>query len=211
MPRSCRSSTRRAQRVDGRVGRPSGLARDLAREHRHQRALVRTHLAHQLEQIRPRIPFDVELDLAAPRREERRDLAHVAAADVALIGARMHGDAAARRRRGRRATASMTDGSAPPRELRSVAILLTLTESRGPESVGWVMKAPDHPRCCLTVSAISSRPALDLLLVLALDHDAQQRLGPRVADQQPPLPARRCSTRSITAATPAPTSDPGAP
>ena len=48
---------------------------------------------------------------------------------------------------------------------------------------------------CLTLSAISSRPALDLLLILAFDHHAQQRLGARVAHQQAPLAGERALRR----------------
>src|SRR3982751_2795268 len=75
-------------------------------------------------------------------------------------------------------TASRTEGSEPPRELRRVATLLTLTERRitrssetGPDRIGDLVG-----------------PAVNLLLVLAFDHDAQQRFGAGIADQQAALP-----------------------
>ena len=57
------------------------------------------------------------------------DLAHVGGRDVPRVGARMHGDPGRAGVRRRRCTASSTDGTLPPRELRTVATLLTLTES----------------------------------------------------------------------------------
>jgi hypothetical protein len=44
-----------------------------------------------------RVAFDVELDAALERLQQRRDLAHVIGGDVAGIGARVHGDAGAAR------------------------------------------------------------------------------------------------------------------
>ena len=82
---------------------------------------------HELQQVRARIALDVELD-AGMRLQERRDLVNVSGGDVAGIRARMHGDAGAPAST-QTPTASMTDGRRPPRELRTVAILLTLTES----------------------------------------------------------------------------------
>jgi hypothetical protein len=49
-------------------------------------------LAHQRHQILVRIAFDVELGLG-PVLQHHRKLAHVAGADVALVGARVDGDA----------------------------------------------------------------------------------------------------------------------
>jgi hypothetical protein len=60
-----------ARRVDG----PSRLARDLARQDWDEGHLVRTDLVDELDQVGPRIPFDVVLDAAAERGEERGDLA----------------------------------------------------------------------------------------------------------------------------------------
>src|SRR5262249_54959008 len=79
-------------------------------------------------------------------------------------------------------TASSTLGTWPPRELRSVATLLTLTES-------FAMGV----RCALSQMLLHHvhdllRPAADLVLALAFEHHAQQRLGAGVADQEPPLP-----------------------
>ena len=42
---------------------PTGLARDFPRYHRNERALVRTHFAHQLQQVRPRVAFNVVFDM----------------------------------------------------------------------------------------------------------------------------------------------------
>src|SRR5690242_15593894 len=74
-------------------------------------------------------------------------------------------------------TASRTFGSRPPRELRSVATLFTLTES-----------------FVLSLSKMFPYdiddllgPAADLVLLLSLEHHAQQRLGSGVADQQAAL------------------------
>jgi hypothetical protein len=77
----------------GHVGRPAGLTGDLAGLHRHERALVRPHLVHERQQVWPRVAFDVVLDPIAKRREQRSDLANVAAGDVAFVRPRMHGDA----------------------------------------------------------------------------------------------------------------------
>ncbi len=52
-------------------------------------------------------------------------------------------------------TASSTDGTVPPRELRTVATLLTLTES----FVAVLRFYTWATRCCLTASAISSAHA----------------------------------------------------
>src|ERR671912_633846 len=67
-------------------------------------------------------------------------------------------------------TASITEGMRPPRELRTVATLLTLTESLG--------KVFLHDACDLVC------PPLNLRVVLALEHDAEQRLGPGIPHQQ---------------------------
>ena len=61
-------------------------------------------------------------------------------------------------------TASITDGMRPPRELRTVATLLTLTDSLG--------------KVFLHDAGDLVRPLLDLRVVFALEHDAEQRLGP---------------------------------
>src|SRR5262245_57822297 len=73
-------------------------------------------------------------------------------------------------------TARVTLGSSPPRELRSVATLLTLTDRR---IMNW---SPDRPP---DRHASFFRPRLHGRLILALDHDAEQRLGARVAHEQP--------------------------
>ena len=63
------------------------------------------------------------------RREPRGDLGHVGRPDVPLVRARMHGDARRAGRDARLDRVRSTLGTAPPRELRSVATLLTLTDS----------------------------------------------------------------------------------
>jgi hypothetical protein len=87
-------------------------------------------------------------------------------------------------------TASHTDGIDPPRELRMVATLLTLTESLGP--VGpWRLVA-------LIGGQVSDRgaemlsgdvddflaPLANLAFVLPLEHHAQERLGAGVAHEE---------------------------
>src|SRR5688572_10615071 len=65
------------------------------------------------------------------------------------------------------ATASSTSGSLPPLELRSVATLLTLTDS--------------------FIDGIDNllRPTIDLLQVLSLEHHPEKRFRARVTDEQP--------------------------
>src|SRR2546423_6898313 len=92
-------------------------------------------------------------------------------------------------------TASSTEGTLPPRELRTVATLLTFTESfatyivrhRAPWESG-VGSLHSHHQVPLDGVRDLLGPRRDLALVLPLDHDAQQRFGSRVANQQPPLP-----------------------
>src|SRR3954451_2493178 len=79
-------------------------------------------------------------------------------------------------------TASSTLGTAPPRELRSVATLFTLTLNRAT-----VVDLPDLSQMLLHHVDDLLRPAANLVLLLAFEHHAQQRLGARVADEQPPL------------------------
>src|SRR6185436_5727084 len=80
-------------------------------------------------------------------------------------------------------TASSTDGTVPPRELRTVATLLTLTESF--VAVLAILHVGDEVLFDRVGDLI--RPRRNLALVLPFDHDAQQRLGARVANQQPPV------------------------
>ena len=109
---------------------PAGLARDLARHHRHERALIGPHLLDEIEQLRPRIAFDVELDrrraACAARARSSRTSSGVMWRRSARGCTVMPGAPAATQT----STASSTLGSRPPRELRSVATLLTLTDSR---------------------------------------------------------------------------------
>src|SRR4051794_30104065 len=90
-------------------------------------------------------------------------------------------------------TASMTDGITPPRELRSVATLLTLTdrfamEIRMQNSECRIQNAefPLRRRSDVHLDGVDDllAPAADFLDVLALEHDAQQWLGPGVAHEQ---------------------------
>jgi hypothetical protein len=74
------------------VSAASPFARNLAGLHRHERALIRFDREHEVEKTRPRITFDVELDAALERRQLVGDLVHVRRRDVALVGARMHGN-----------------------------------------------------------------------------------------------------------------------
>src|SRR5262249_21653328 len=81
--------------------------------------------------------------------------------------------------------ASSTDGSRPPRELRSVATLLMLTDS-------FTMAALDARG--RTVARHGVRNLLgacgDLGGVAAFQHDPQQRFCSRVTDEQAPLPGK---------------------
>src|SRR5262245_11058787 len=76
-------------------------------------------------------------------------------------------------------TASSTLGCRPPRELRSVATLFTFTESRA-----LTLRASSD--VCLDSIDDFLGPLPDLVLVLSLEHHAQQRFGARVAHQQAP-------------------------
>ena len=84
--------------VPRHVRRPSRLARDLPRPDRHERALIRAGVAHELQKIWARISLDVELDAVAHRLEDFRDGAHILWRDVPPIGARMNGDPSGSRR-----------------------------------------------------------------------------------------------------------------
>src|SRR4029079_1755213 len=80
-------------------------------------------------------------------------------------------------------TARSTLGSSPPRELRSVAILLTLTEREimtRQRQVSLPQRSPD--RVCDLFG-----PRLHGRLIASFDHDAQQRLGPGVTDEEATL------------------------
>ena len=67
MPAPRRPAIVRAAARPGLLGRPAPLARDLARQHRHERALIGPHLVHQRHQIGPRVALDVELECRGPR------------------------------------------------------------------------------------------------------------------------------------------------
>ena len=121
-----------------RVGRPARLTRDLTGLHGDQRALMGTHFANHGEEVRPWVPFHVEFDGPAPRLEITRDRVHVGRGDVSRVGPRVHRDTGAPAAR-HTLTAWTTDGTDPPRELRSVATLFTLTLSRGPVASGAVI------------------------------------------------------------------------
>src|SRR5262245_45419748 len=79
-------------------------------------------------------------------------------------------------------TASITLGMRPPRELRSVATLLTFTERR---IMKWAFGYPDSAEVFFHHVHDFLRPAADVVLILPFEHDAQQRLGARVAHEQP--------------------------
>ena len=140
-----------------------------------------------IAQIGTGIAFDVILDrhesAAAPWRRRARRLR-----DVPGVGARVHGDAQARPPFTHTRTASTTSGRCPPRELRSVATLLTLTLSfTGPH--------PWSSQMLFDGVRDLGRPALNLLLVLALEHHAQTAArcpsSARAVVRGPPAVARR--------------------
>src|SRR5215472_11259605 len=72
---------------------PAGLAGDFAWRDWDERALVGPHLFDQRDEVGPGIPFDVEFDMRLAPRKHRRHLAHIVGGDVALVGARVNGDA----------------------------------------------------------------------------------------------------------------------
>src|SRR4051812_13424495 len=85
-------------------------------------------------------------------------------------------------------TASSTRGEPPPREFRSVATLFTLTDRAGIfTGAGDAGLGTRLPKLLLHDVDNFLCPGLDLVLVLAFDHPPQQRLGARIADQNPPL------------------------
>ena len=86
------------------------------------------HLAHDLEQPLVRIALDIQLAARPPRPHQLGQRRHVGAADVALVGPRMHGQPV---RPGivRDARESQQSGTPVCRELRSSATLLRLTLS----------------------------------------------------------------------------------
>ena len=158
-----------------RVGRPARFAGDLAGLHRHERALIGLDREHELEEPGPRIAFDVELDAALAAAPARSAISCTSAVVMCRASARgctvMPGAPASMHVR----TASITDGIVPPRELRTVATLFTLTESLITQDCARV-----HARSAISSAHCANRP-----LVFAFEHDAQQRLGARIADQQP--------------------------
>src|SRR5262249_12135008 len=74
-------------------GLPSSLARDLTWFNRDQRALIGPGFFHQIEQLRPRIALDVELDARVLLAQDRGNGAHVFGRDVAATGTRVNRDA----------------------------------------------------------------------------------------------------------------------
>jgi hypothetical protein len=88
---------------------PTGLAGDLACDDGDERALVRTDLLDQVEQLRARVALDVELDPASG--QGARNVAHIGGRDVTAISPRVHRDAGraggdARQENGRRASSA---------------------------------------------------------------------------------------------------------
>jgi hypothetical protein len=131
-----------AEFSDWRVGRPARLAGDLARTHRDERALVRAHLFDERDQVGSGIPFDVELDVATSRPEKPRQRLDVHRRDVTCICAGMHRDA--RRPGADRDTRSIDD-------TRNAAAAGVAQRGDLVDIDGELC----HPRCSLTVAAIS--------------------------------------------------------
>ena len=83
-------------RRDARGGRPrppSGLARDLSWRDGDKRALSRSHRVDELEHVRTRVAFDIQLDAGRRVSQQAGDRVHVLERNVPAIGARMHRDA----------------------------------------------------------------------------------------------------------------------
>src|SRR5690606_13135254 len=132
-----------------RIGRPTRLTRDFAWHDRHERALVRLDLEHEVHQVGPGIAFDVVLDAIAERRETRRDVAHVSGCDVPLVGSGVHRDA----RRPRRA--ADIDGL----ERARYGSAARVAKGRGLVDVDAETDAPGAGHFVLTVAAIVSAHA----------------------------------------------------
>ena len=83
----------RAQRVG--VGRqvPAVVGGELANAVGHEGGLVRADLAHQVHQVVQRIALDVVFHLGPVAAQQLGQVAHILIADVALVRARVHGDA----------------------------------------------------------------------------------------------------------------------
>ena len=132
--------------------------------------------------------LEIELRLHA-----RRAALDVGVLDVAAVLAQVHGDAvgAAALRRAPR----LQDGSGygVRRAWRRVATWSMLT----PRRIGRAIRRR-APRWARMAPAISSAAAVDLLDLLAFDHDPQQRLGAGVADQHAPARAELRPTASMT-------------
>ena len=103
------------------------------------------------------------------RDQTQRAIPHIVRCDVSSVGAQVHGDAWGSGTV-RASTASRTLGMRPPRELRSVAILLTLTRG-GPFRLPSAQLLLDHVHDVLG-------PRAKVSFVLAFEHHAQQRFGP---------------------------------
>src|SRR5687768_611377 len=72
----------RPQFLHSGIGRPSGLARHLARPYRNERTLGRTDPQHEIEEVWPRIAFDVVFDVRGAL-QQIGDRRHVRGPDVA--------------------------------------------------------------------------------------------------------------------------------
>ena len=84
-------------------------------------------------------------------------------------------------------TASSTLGADPPRELRSVATLLTLTDRRVMRSFRFQALGQGSAELALHDVDDFLRPGVYLGLTAAFQHDAQKRFGPGVPDENPSL------------------------
>src|SRR5262249_5925261 len=83
-------------------------------------------------------------------------------------------------------TASSTRGTQPPRELRSVATLFTLTDRR---TIGDALVLRGEPQFAPYDLGNLFSPLPDLSVVLPFDHHPQQRLGTRIPDEEAALTA----------------------
>jgi hypothetical protein len=85
-----RDESRQPRRVG--AGGPACLTRNLSRYYGYQRALIRPNSANKLDEIRPRIAFDVEFDRRPLAFKRTRDVVDVLRFDMALIGSWMNRD-----------------------------------------------------------------------------------------------------------------------
>src|SRR5262245_1093297 len=184
----------RGDRLMWCVRRPAGLARDLARLDRNNRALRGPQLANECQEIGPRVPFDIELGPAVKFVQQCRDVMNVTLGDVPGVGPGMHCHP----------WCSRFNTDAGRVEHRRQMAPARIAERRDLIDVDGKL---DHvvytaaPTCCLTAS-MSSWPHARISRSSWPSSMTRSRGSvPEYRTSRRPLPASRDSTRSMTAAT----------